>query len=130
MRETSVSAYAHQEAPFEKLLEELSPERDLSRHPLFQVAFVMQNTPFPALKLPGVRIEPMEIENHTAKFDLTLSIEEAEDGLKAYLEYDTDLFAELDNYQVVDALRNITEGYCRKSPKANFGSTLALRSGA
>jgi len=93
-RETSISAYAHQELPFEKLLEELSPERDLSRHSLFQVAFVVQNAPLPALKLPGGRIEPIEIENYTAKFDLTLSIEEAEDGLKAYLEYDTDLFAE------------------------------------
>ncbi|HVG19606.1 MAG TPA: condensation domain-containing protein, partial [Blastocatellia bacterium] len=91
-REVALGAYAHQDLPFEKLVEELQPARDLGRTPLFQVMFVLQNTPLPEIEVSGLRISPLEANSGTAKFDLTLSIDDAEEGLCAALEYNTDLF--------------------------------------
>ncbi|MBG1259151.1 amino acid adenylation domain-containing protein [Nostoc commune] len=92
VREVALGAYAHQDLPFEKLVEELQPERDLSRSPLFQVMFVFHNTPGPSLKLEGLTLSPLPIENKTAKFNLTLSLEETAQGLIGVWEYNTDLF--------------------------------------
>jgi len=92
VREVALGAYAHQDLPFEKLVEELQPERDLSRSPLFQVMFVFHNTPAPSLKLEGLTLSPLPIENKTAKFNLTLSLEETAQGLIGLWEYNTDLF--------------------------------------
>ncbi|WP_373528907.1 amino acid adenylation domain-containing protein [Nostoc sp.] len=92
VRETTLSAYAHQDLPFEKLVEELKPQRDLSYTPLFQVMFVLQNAPMPALEIEGLTLTPMEFDNQTAKFDLTLSMMETEQGLQGSLQYNTDLF--------------------------------------
>jgi amino acid adenylation domain-containing protein len=93
VKEVAIGAYANQDVPFEKLVEELQPERDLARTPLFQVMFVMQNNPMPALKMDGVIMTPLVIEGATSKFDLTLSImEEAEGKLSGWLEYNSDLF--------------------------------------
>ena len=95
VREAALGAYAHQEVPFEKLVEELQPQRDLSRTPFFQVMFVMQNNPMPVLKMADVTIEPLVIEGATSKFDLTLSIMEEPDGnLSGWLEYNSNLFDE------------------------------------
>jgi amino acid adenylation domain-containing protein len=93
VKEVALGAYGNQDVPFEKLVEELQPERDLSRTPLFQVMFVMQNNPMPELKLGNVTMSPVIIEGATSKFDLTLSImEEADGNLSGWLEYNTDLF--------------------------------------
>jgi aspartate racemase len=92
VREVALGAYAHQDLPFEKLVEELQPGRDRSRTPLFQVMFVLQNTPTSALELPGLTVNPLNIDSGTAKFDLTLFITETAQGLRASLEYNTDLF--------------------------------------
>jgi amino acid adenylation domain-containing protein len=92
VRETALGAYAHQDLPFEKLVEELHPERHLSRPPLFQVMFVLQNTPTENLNLPGLIVSPFSIDNGTAKFDVTLSMSEGEDGISGVFEYNTDLF--------------------------------------
>ncbi|MCP4659021.1 MAG: non-ribosomal peptide synthetase, partial [bacterium] len=92
VRELTLGAYAHQDLPFEKLVEELQPQRDLSRQPLFQVMFVLQNTPGPALRLPRLEVQPIRVDNGTAKFDLTLSLDEDESGLTGTVEYRTDLF--------------------------------------
>jgi amino acid adenylation domain-containing protein len=78
--------------PFEQLVEALQPERNLSHQPLFQVMFVLQNAPMPALELPSLTLSSLEIESGTAKFDLTLSMEDTEQGLVGSLEYNTDLF--------------------------------------
>ncbi len=92
VREVTLQAYAHQDVPFEKLVEELQPQRSLSHTPLFQVMLALQNTPLPALELPGLILERFEVEQETAKFDLLLSIDEAGDGLNGSLEYNTELF--------------------------------------
>ncbi|MFB2973200.1 amino acid adenylation domain-containing protein [Aerosakkonema sp. BLCC-F183] len=92
VREVALGAYAHQNLPFEKLVDELQPQRDLSHTPLFQVMFVLQNAPTTPLELPGLSLKPLEINSKTAKFDLTLYIEETDTGLLANLEYNTDLF--------------------------------------
>src|SRR5258708_752585 len=92
VREVALQAYAHQDLPFEKLVEELQPERDLSRNPLFQVMFILQNAPLPNLELPNLRASWVEVESGTAKFDLTLSMQETEAGLRGKFEYNSDLF--------------------------------------
>jgi amino acid adenylation domain-containing protein/non-ribosomal peptide synthase protein (TIGR01720 family) len=93
VREVALGAYAHQDLPFEKLVEELHPERDVSRSPLFQVMFVLQNALLPPLELSGLKLSRMdEMPTETSVFDVTLVVEEKEDGLAGSFEYDTDLF--------------------------------------
>ena len=90
VREVALGAYAHQDLPFEKLVAELRPQRDLSRTPVFQVMCVHQNTPLPVL--PGQSLELLPLDRGAAQFDLTLIVTDAEDGLEAAFEYNTDLF--------------------------------------
>jgi hypothetical protein len=92
VRETCLQAYAHQDLPFEKLVEELQPERNLSYSPFFQVMFVLQNAPMQPLELSGLQITPIEIHTGTSKFDLTFSLTTTVDGLHGTIEYSTDLF--------------------------------------
>jgi amino acid adenylation domain-containing protein len=92
VRDITLKAYVHQDLPFEKLVEELRPERNLSRTPLFQVLFVMQNTPVPTLELSGLTLTPIEVEGGTAKFDLVLFVSETEDGIVGSWKYNADLF--------------------------------------
>jgi amino acid adenylation domain-containing protein len=92
VREVSLGAFAHQDLPFEQLVEALQPERNMSHSPLFQVAFVMLNTSTEALELPGLKMQPFRVEDSTAKYDLTLFVVESQAGLTANLEYSTDLF--------------------------------------
>ncbi|WP_035830123.1 condensation domain-containing protein, partial [Crocosphaera watsonii] len=93
VRQTCLDAYAHQDIPFEKLVEELKPERNLSHTPLFQAMFALQNAPL-EFKLPDLSVSLMEVESGIAKFDLSLSMEESEQGLIGNWEYNTDLFAQ------------------------------------
>ncbi len=92
VREVTLEAYFHQDLPFEKLVEELQPERDLSHSPLFQVMFAFHNTPRELWELPGLTITPLEIHSGAAKFELTLDLEETSEGIKGGIEYNTDLF--------------------------------------
>ncbi|MCP4656782.1 MAG: AMP-binding protein, partial [bacterium] len=101
VRRVALDAYAHQNLPFEQLVDELHPQRDLSRNPLFQVVFALQNAPASELKLPGIRLSPLDIQVETAKFDLTLNLQESAAGITGFprrgtiggfLEYNTDLF--------------------------------------
>jgi thioesterase domain-containing protein/acyl carrier protein len=91
-REVALGAYAHQDLPFEKLVEVLQPERDMSHSPLFQVLFVLQNAPGESVNLAGVQVTPIQLHSGTSKFDLTLFIREGGESLKAMVEYNTDLF--------------------------------------
>jgi amino acid adenylation domain-containing protein len=92
VRAATLGAYAHQELPFEQLVAELQPERDVSRTPLFQVAFALQNAPLPPLALPGLILTAHEVATGTAKFELALAISEADHALAGVFEYNTDLF--------------------------------------
>ncbi|NBI31294.1 condensation domain-containing protein, partial [Chengkuizengella marina] len=92
VREVTLGAYGHQDIPFEKLVEELQPERDQSRSPLFQVMFVLQNAPEEKLELPGVQVHVEGVNTREAKFDLTLSMAESEQGLIGAMNYNTGLF--------------------------------------
>nr|QEO74519.1 condensation domain-containing protein [uncultured bacterium] len=103
VRETALGAFTNQEVPFELLVEELRPERDLSRSPLFQVLFILQNAHRERPALGDLAVDVLGVDSGTAKFDLTLSLEETEDGgLHGWIEYDTDLFAP----QTIERLAN------------------------
>ncbi len=94
VRDVALGAYAHQDLPFDRLVEELQPERSLNHAPLVQVAFGVQNAPVEALELPGLRLEPILIENENVRFDLTVWVmEDAEDMLDTWT-YRTELFDE------------------------------------
>ena len=92
VRNTCLDAYAHQDVPFEKLVEALAPRRDTSRSPFFQHLFVFQNAPHHPRSSGELALEPVDLGIGLAKFDLTLTIEDRPDGLLAHLDYDADLF--------------------------------------
>jgi amino acid adenylation domain-containing protein len=92
VREVTLGAYAHQDVPFEKLVEELQPERDTGRSPLFQVMLILQNTPVETLELPALSLHPLDTYSGRAKFDLVLNLHETAQGLEGAVEYSTDLF--------------------------------------
>ncbi|MFB1479128.1 non-ribosomal peptide synthase/polyketide synthase, partial [Corallococcus sp. RDP092CA] len=109
VKETTLGAYAHQDVPFEKLVEELQPQRSLSHAPLFQVMFVLQQDVLPHFRLPGVELSPYEVESKTAKFDLTLYLTETANGLEGTLEYNTDLFEAATARRMTEHLRGLLE---------------------
>ncbi len=92
VRETALAAYLHQDVPFEKLVEELAPERNLAHAPVIQAMLVLQNAPFQSLEIPELSLRPAGVETATAKLDLTLTLEERDGGLIGTVEYATDLF--------------------------------------
>ena len=94
VREVCLGAYAHQDLPFERIVDTLQPHRDMSRSPLFQVLFALHNQPSVEEALTGLRIQPMEVELETVKFELSLTLSETAEGLVGNLRYCTDLFAE------------------------------------
>lgn len=91
-RAAALGGYAHQAIPFERLVDELRPERNPSHNPLFQVLFALQNTPPHRMQIANLAVTPLETATTSAKFDLSLSLVEDEDGLNGILEYSTDLF--------------------------------------
>ena len=94
VRTQTLAAYAHQDLPFDELVRELQPERHLSNTvPLFQVLFVLQNTPTSALQLPGITLNLLELEGRNARFDLALFLTETEQGIEGKWQYNADLFA-------------------------------------
>jgi amino acid adenylation domain-containing protein len=92
VRTTALEAYAHQDLPFEKLVEHLHPERSMSRHPLFQVMFQLGNAPLGEAKLAGLTFESIDIAKGTTQFDLSLDLLETNAGILTVAEYSTDLF--------------------------------------
>ncbi|MGW1149431.1 non-ribosomal peptide synthetase, partial [Streptomyces sp. NPDC002454] len=118
VREADLSAYAHQDLPFERLVDELNPVRSLSRHPLFQVMLVLQNVPRSASpwEVPGLAVEPVPVdEDVAARFDLSVSLSEQRDeqgaplGVVGSLQYATDLFDESTAQALADRLVRVLE---------------------
>ncbi|MEP7308954.1 MAG: amino acid adenylation domain-containing protein [Acidobacteriota bacterium] len=92
VRERSLEAFAHQDLPFETLVDALKPDRSLSRNPLFQVLFALQNTPQERVLLPGATLTPMALDTATAKFDLSMYVVDEPAATTVLLEYNRDLF--------------------------------------
>ena len=94
VRRTVLESYLHQDLPFEQLVEELAPRRDLSRSPLCQVVFALQNAPQERLGLPGMSVSDYGVESEVTKYDLTVIMEESDGGVIGVWEYCRDLFEE------------------------------------
>ncbi|MEM7349874.1 MAG: amino acid adenylation domain-containing protein [Acidobacteriota bacterium] len=109
-REATLGAYDHQDMPFEKLVREIQPERNLATQPLFQVMFSLENMPFETLELQGLHLEPLAVESGTAMFDLTLSFTETASGLRGTVEYSRDLFDVTTVRRLVTHLTNLLAG--------------------
>jgi natural product biosynthesis luciferase-like monooxygenase protein len=92
VRKTALDAYAHQDLPFEKLVAEIQPARNLSYSPIFQVMFILQNTPAPVAQAGSLKFIHEDIDAGSSKLDLTLNLEETADGAIGWMEYSTDLF--------------------------------------
>ncbi|HEX6292585.1 MAG TPA: amino acid adenylation domain-containing protein [Herpetosiphonaceae bacterium] len=110
VRKVTLGAYAHQDLPFEQLVEELHPERDMSRNPLFQAMFVLQNVPSQAQKLTDLTLRYVEASSGTAKFDVWFSLEERSDGLGGIVEYNTDLFEEATIQRMIGHFETVLAG--------------------
>jgi len=87
-----MDAFAHQELPFDKLIELLQPERTADRSPVFQVNFVIQNTPKPSFDVPNLKVSVVDVQPDIARFDLTLVVSEGPESISVSFEYNTDLF--------------------------------------
>ena len=110
VRSTVLDAFQHQDVPFEKIVEEVQPGRDASRHPIFQIAFVLLPEGNTTPSFPGTTVVPVPIPVTTAKFDLTICIEEAPGGMRATIEYATDLFEAATVDQMLESLQLMLEG--------------------
>lgn len=128
VREVALGAHANQELPFELLVDELSPERSLGHHPLFQVMFILQNAPRTPLSIRGLSIDVLRTKTSSAKFDLTLEMVETPQGLRALMEYSTDLFDRVTINRMLEHYRTLLIAILRNT--AERISTLPLLSEA
>ncbi len=110
VREVTLGAYAHQDLPFEKLVEELRPERSLSHNPLFQVMFNYHNMPRSTLELPGLAVERMNVHSSTTKFDLKLAVAESNGEIRGVFAYNTDLFEQESIRRMADRFQSLLTG--------------------
>ena len=118
-KQTLLDAYAHQQVPFEQLVETLQPERSLSHSPLFQIMLVLQNNEQGVLELPDLTLTPVEHSHHIAKYDLTLTVQEtAPQGLSLIWEYNTDLFHPESIARLAEHFKTLLEGLL-KEPDTN-----------
>ena len=142
VREMTLEAYTHQDLPFDKVVEALQPERDLSHNPLFQVMFSFHDAPLPNLELPGLTVNLLEgLSNGSAKFDLNIIvIPRAEqhdrarpgagtDGITVIWEYNTDLFDETTIARMVAHYQTLLEGIIADPAAVPFGLTALNRRG-
>jgi amino acid adenylation domain-containing protein len=110
VRTTARRAYSHQDIPFEKLVEELNPQRNLSVTPLFQVMFQLQNAPMPPAHISGLTITPIQIDTGFSQVDLSLTLWEEEGIMKGTFEYNTDLFEPLTIKRMIGHFRTLANG--------------------
>ena len=107
VRETVLAAHAHQDLPFERLVDELQPERHVNRQPLFQVMFTLKSPPKQASSFAGLTVSPLDVRKRVAKFDLTLSFTEKAGRLLASLEYNRDIFEDVTAIRLLDHLESL-----------------------
>ncbi|HSS50433.1 MAG TPA: condensation domain-containing protein, partial [Thermoanaerobaculia bacterium] len=110
VREMTLEAQAHQDLPFERLIQELQPSRSLGHTPLFQAVLTLQNAPVSRLEAPDLKIEPLELDTGTAKFDLTVTLTPRDEALQGYLEYSTELFDRATVERLLDHLKVLLAG--------------------
>ncbi|HEY0733698.1 MAG TPA: amino acid adenylation domain-containing protein [Herpetosiphonaceae bacterium] len=127
VRDVCLEAYAHQSIPFEKLVEELQPPRDVRHTPWFQVVFVLQNAPREELELPGLMLSPLESERDVVDFDLILELFEGDDGLTGSLAYNLDLFDGATIARLLDHFSTLLAGIVTQ-PEQRIGSLPLLSS--
>ena len=128
-RETTLAAWAHQDVPFERLVRELRPERDLSHSPLYQTALTLDASDRPPLELPGLRLELLPVESGTAKLDLALYLEDRQGGISGLLEYNRDLFDAATAVRLLAAFERLVEAVVRR-PRSSRLSELPVLSEA
>jgi amino acid adenylation domain-containing protein len=114
VKETALGAYAHQDLPFEKLVEELQPDRSLSHNPVFQTVFALQESLLQPPDLPELALSRMPIHADRALFDMSLFVAEGPNGLLARLEYNRDLFDKVTAERMLEHFRVLLEGIAAK----------------
>lgn len=107
VREMALEAYAHQDLPFEKLVEELQPDRSPSYPPIFQVLFALQNATKEKVEIPSLKVSRIPLESGTVQFDLILTVMETSEGLKGSFEYNSDLFESETIHQMASSFQNL-----------------------
>jgi amino acid adenylation domain-containing protein len=110
VRGVCVGAYSHQDLPFEKLVEELQPERNLNSNPLFQVVFQLNSGPRTVLTLTGIKVEDMESDSGISKFDLSMAMADNGEEIIGRLQYNTDLFDSSTIERMLDHFKTLLEG--------------------
>ncbi len=128
VREVTLGAYAHQDLPFERLVEDLRPGRDPGRNPFFQVMFVHHNAPAGDAALEGVEFAPVVAETRTARFDLLVSVGEVGADLHGWIEYRTDLFEPATIARLIESWRELLEA-CAADPDERIGLLPAMTAG-
>src|SRR5207244_2093359 len=121
VRKVALGAYAHQDVPFEKLVEELQPERNLGQNPLFQVLFSFQNMPRQAFELAGLKVSFLDHGEATAKFDISAFLSETAEGVRGRIEYNTDLFDEATVKRMTEHYAALLESAMRE-PETSLSS--------
>ncbi len=125
VREMALGAYAHQDLPFEMLVEELQPVRDMSHTPLFQIMFTHASGKDLKIEMKGLLVEPLEFESGSSQFDLTLSVTEMADGMLASIEYNTDLFDSATIERLLSSYRILLED-CTAHPEQRISKLSIL----
>jgi amino acid adenylation domain-containing protein len=120
VKETSLDAYANQDLPFERLVEEIRPPRDLSRTPIFQALFVLQNTPSADIELTDITISSFDFDPGSAVYDVTLSLKESENDLGGWLEYNADLFEPATIRRMIGHFQSLLESIA-SDPESSIG---------
>ncbi|MCY1022991.1 amino acid adenylation domain-containing protein [Pyxidicoccus sp. MSG2] len=128
VRDTTLEAYAHQDVPFEKLVEAVNPERSLGHSPIFQVKLLLQNAPVPELRLPGLTLSGLGFETGTAKLDLIVALTEGPEGLSCLWEYSADLFEATTVERMAAGYRRVLEALVAR-PETRVGEVELLEEG-
>ena len=110
VKETTLEAFANQDVPFEKLVEVLLPQRELTRSPLFQVLFVLQNVPWTVLQLGAAKMLAFDVDSGAAQFEMSLVLEETDSGMEGSIVYNTGLFEAATVARIIDHYRMLLSG--------------------